>query len=477
MAETLDITADGKTRPMTVLEALEMGRNRQDSGDLSGAAEIYQQIHNADPNQVDALHLLGVISHRLGDYALAADLITAALAIAPDFAEAHGNLGVVFFDQGRFEEATACYEQAMTLKADYADPHNNMGALNQRLGKLEKAVANYRKAIAINPDYAEAHNNLATMLLLSGNFVEGWIEFSWRWKIPQFSKALKNLPNPVWDGSPLAGKRILVWEEQGIGESILFAGLIPELLQQGAEACVECDPRMVPLFARSFPQITCMAAANSTQSPIKNGDFYCHAPLADLGRWLRPDAGSFAPAKAYLTADQDRSASLRSRYLEKAGNLLVGLAWISNSPHYAERKSMTLNDLEAVLGIPGVSFVDLQYGDTGEERAAFTARTGIDIIHDDSVDQMADLDAFAAQVAALDMVVTISNTTAHMAGGLGVETLLMLDTQPIWYWQLERPDSQWYCSLRLYRQSRPGDWPDVIGGVAEGVKEYLADRR
>ena len=129
------------------------------------------------------------------------------------------------------DEAAASYEQAMALNTDYADPHNNMGALHQRLGNLEEAISSYRKAIAIRPNFADAHNNLATMLLLAGNFEKGWLEFSWRWKISQFSKALKDLPYPIWDGSPLAGKRILAGEEQGIGESLLFAGLIPELIQ------------------------------------------------------------------------------------------------------------------------------------------------------------------------------------------------------------------------------------------------------
>ena len=253
----------------------------------------------------------------------------------------------------------------------------------------------------------------------------------------------------------------MAWEEQGIGESLLFAGLIPELIQQGAEVCLECDPRLVPLFARSFPKITCSPAAD-----VGEQDY--HVPLADLGRWLRPDAGSFAPAQAYLVADPDQIAAFRSRYLDNGSNLLVGLAWISKSPHYAEWKSMTLNDLDSVLKIPGVTFVDLQYGDTVEER------NGIDIIHDDSVDQMADLDAFAAQVAAMDAVVTISNTTAHMAGGLGVKTLLMLDSVPIWYWQLDRPDSLWYSSLKLYRQTRPSDWADVIDRVAKKIKEMAA---
>ena len=298
MTETLDITAAGETRPMTVREALELGKSHQDSGNLSVAAEIYQQIHKADPNQVDALHLLGLISHRLGEHALAAELIAAALAVNPDFAEGHSNLGVVFFDQGRMDEAAECYSQAMTLNPEYAEPHNNMGALHQRLGRLEEAVDCYRKAIAINPNFAAAHNNLATMLLLSGNFEEGWYEFTWRWNTPQFINVLRDYSNPLWDGRLLTEKRILVWEEQCIGESLLFAGLIPELIGQGAEVSVKCDPRMVPLFTRSFPEITCLPTTDTTQPSTRNEDFACHAPLADLGCWLRPDAGSFVPTKA-----------------------------------------------------------------------------------------------------------------------------------------------------------------------------------
>ncbi|NQV85322.1 MAG: tetratricopeptide repeat protein [Rhodospirillales bacterium] len=454
MTESLDIPVDGQSKRMTVREALELGRRRQDAGDLSGAADIYQQIHTTDPRQVDALHLLGVISHRLGELDLAAELIAAALAINPDFADAHSNLGVVFFGQGRYDEATTSYQRAIDINSNYADPHNNMGALHQRLGRLEEAVTSYRKAIAIDPDFADAHNNLATLLLLLGRFDEGWIEFAWRWKIAQFSSALKKFDKPLWQGGNLTGKRILVWEEQGVGESLLFAGLIPELVQQGADVSIDCDPRLAPLFARSFPKIDCTGSQ----------DFDFHVPLADLGRWLRPDAKSFPTGGSYLQADREASAILRHRYLENGGDLLVGLAWRSNSPHYSEQKSMTLADLGPVLAIPGITFVNLQYGDTAFERA------DNNIIDDASVDQMADLDAFAAQVAALDVVVTISNTTAHLAGGLGVPTLLMLDTIPIWYWQTGRADSPWYPSLQLFRQRRPGDWADVIERVAEALK-------
>ncbi len=175
MVETIDIIVGDKTRRMTVLEALEFGKSREDDGDLSGAADVYQQIHNADPNQMDALHLLGVISHRLGEHELAAELITAAITIDPDFADAHSNLGVVYFDQERMDEAATCYERAISINPNYAGSHNNLGVLYQSLGRFEEAVTLFRKAIELSPDFQDAHANLGIALSNSGDPEEGLI--------------------------------------------------------------------------------------------------------------------------------------------------------------------------------------------------------------------------------------------------------------------------------------------------------------
>ncbi len=456
---------------------INLGNVLKDVNDFTGAEDCFRRALEIKPDNAMVHTNLGNTLVELGRFEDAFASYRKAIDLEPDLAEAHVCLGNAFKAIDEPEDAIASHQRALALKPDHAMAHYNLGVVFQAQGRFDEADASYRKTIAIEPDYAEAHHNLAMVLLLLGNFEEGWREYPWRWKTSQFFSESRAFDHPLWEGEAPAGKQILVWEEQGVGESLLFAGLIPELVQLGAEVSVECDPRLVPLFARSFPETACLPAADQVQAAPGNQDFDCHAPLADLGRWLRPDAASFRSPGAYLAADRDRSAAFRGRYLEKGGGLLVGLAWISKSPHYAKRKSMTLNDLGPVLGIPGITFVDLQYGDTGAERAQFTDRTGIDIIHDGGVDQMADLDAFAAQVAALDAVVTISNTTAHMAGGLGVETLLMLDTSPIWYWQRERGDSPWYSSLRLFRQRQAGDWAEVIGRVEDAVKGILADRR
>ena len=248
--------------------------------------------------------------------------------------------------------------------------------------------------------------------------------------------------------------------------------MIPDLIERGAEVILECDNRLIPLFSRSYTAITCVAMDETSKGKPADKEFDFHVPFGNLGYWLRPDLSSFGDRLPYLKADAGQRLALRKRYLGQGNDFLVGIAWSSKHPTYGERKSMTLQDLRPLLEIPGVTFIDLQYGETGEERKAFTAETGIEVFHDDAIDQMADLDAFASQVAAMDMVVTISNTTAHMAGALGVSTLLMLGTVPYWYWLLERQDNPWYPSLRLFRQLERGDWE----GVVERVCKELAGR-
>ena len=198
--------------------------------------------------------------------------------------------------------------------------------------------------------------------------------------------------------------------------------------------------------------------------------------MGDLGFWLRPERDGFPSRKNYLRADVKRRDILRTSYLDGSESILIGLSWFSRNPEMGWEKSIDLKDWLPLLEVPGVTFVDLQYGDTFAQRETLQKQTGIEIIHDETVDQLADLDAFAAQVAAMDMVVSISNTTAHMAGALGVPTWVLLSEVPLWRWFQDRTDSPWYPSVQLFRQRRSGGWPEVMGEVAAALREWLATK-
>ena len=250
--------------------------------------------------------------------------------------------------------------------------------------------------------------------------------------------------------------------------------MVPDLIEAGAELVIECDPRLVPLFERSFENTKCLARTKEVPNYSEPLDF--HISMGDLGYWYRPERDSFPSRENYLRADLKRRDALRKSYLQDGGGFLIGLSWYSRNPEIGWEKSIALTDWLPLLEVPGVTFVDLQYGDTFAQREALKDQTGTEIIHDETIDQLADLDAFAAQVAAMDMVVSISNTTAHMAGALGVPTWVLLSEVPLWRWFQEQTNSPWYPSVQLFRQRRSGGWPEVLGEVAAALRNWCATK-
>ena len=442
-------------------------------GRMDEAVASYHKAITITPDFAEAHNNLGNVLKDLGQPEKAVASFHKALAIKPELAEAHYNLGnALREDLGKPDEAYVSYLKALAIKPDYVEAHVNLGNALRDQGRLDEAVASYRKAIAIEPDCAQAKKNLGMTQLVLGDFRNGWENFEYRWLCDDLSPSFKKYEKPLWQGTAIDGKSLLLWEEQGIGESIIFTSMIPDLIERGADLILECNKRLIPLFSRSFPSITCAAENDPGIGKTEDKTFDLHTPLGNPGRWLRTDFASFPARPSYLVANGEQQQILRNRYLERGNAILAGIAWHSNGPVYGVKKSMTLQDLRPLLEMPGITFIDLQYGDTSQERKDFTAETGVEVFHDDGVDQMADVDLFASQVAAMDIVVSISNTTAHVAGALGIPTLLMLGTDPIWYWLLEREDNPWYSSLRLFRQRKSGDWQ----GVVERVRNELAGR-
>ncbi len=493
------------------MQAFHAGTAHQQAGCLQDAEREYRAAIDARDDFFEAHVNLGVVLQGLAKAEEAGKAFSRAIDLNPEIAEIHYALATVYQDLNRTEDARACFGRAMDIKPGYAEAlnglaicretladldgaieafksaigispnfaeaHNNLGALYSKLGRMEDARACFRRAIDIKPDYAEAHRNYSHVLLLQGRFAEGWPEFRWRWQCRDFPSENRSFPQALWAGQPLEDKTILVWGEQGVGDEIHFAEMVTDLFESGARVILECETRLAPLFRRSFPAVTCI----SRQTPpdprlVEAGiDFQC--PSGDLAGWLRSGADDFPGRPSYLTANHARAEALRESYRAGDRDLVVGLAWISKNPEAGKDKSLALADLRGLAEIPGVRFVDLQYGDTAIERVRFEEDTGAAIIHDDGIDQMADLDAFSSQVAAMDLVISASNTTVHMAGALGVPVWVMVHTVPLCVWMLEGDASPWYPSLKIFRQSEAGVWDDVIGRVAEALRDFAAARQ
>jgi tetratricopeptide (TPR) repeat protein len=403
-----------------------------------------------NPGHVLALNNLGIALFSLERHDEALAVLERAVSLRPDFPNALTNLGNVRRAMGRADLAAEAHARALALAPDNSYNHMNYGNSLRELDDVAGAMAAFRRAIALSPDFEAAHNNLGAALLLTEQWAEGWSEFEWRWRRGDNPALRARHRLPLWQGDSLKHRRILLWGEQGIGDMVLFASMLPDLLATGAKVSLELDPRLIPLFSRSFPAIQFFAW---DQVP---GDvpFDVQANIGRLGLFLRTSTDSFANAKPYLAADPARVADFKARYAALGQGPKIGISWRSTSQAY-RRKSIRLEDFAPLFAtLPGATFISLQYGDTAEDIARAETLCATRIHRDDSFDNWADLDGVAAQVASLDAVVTVSNLNAHLAGAAGIQTHVLVTQNTLWYWPHEKSTTRWYPSLRLARITR-----------------------
>ncbi len=382
------------------------------------------------------------------------------------------DLGIAYRQIDQMEAAIACF-----LEAERLDPHNPTWRLHTanalvESGDLESGLRRLEQLLADDPANPQAHWQRAYALLLQGRFAEAWPEFAWRWRCPSFpSRRLPTL-QPPWDGrSPC--RRLLLWGEQGVGDQVMFAGLIPEarawLTDEGVEPLLLIDGRLAPPWQRAWPDL----AIHPWDTDPASLDWDQHLPLGDLGSHLRSDAASFPAAlPPWLKPDPARRAALATA-LPPAGRLRCGLSWRSEATTLGSRKSVPLKVLAEAVALPGVQLVSLQYGAVEQELAALRRETGIEVVRAPDLDERDDLDGLTALISCCDLVITISNATAHISGALGQATWLLLHQVPYWPWRLEGPTSPWYPSLRLFRQGQAGDWREPLALLRVALQHRL----
>ena len=444
--------------------ALQAGRK------LDEAVASYEHALALKPDYAEAHYNLGNARQAQQLLAEAAECYQRALALKPNLPEAHYNLGNLRQGLGNLEGAEACFERALNLRPAYAEAHYNLGCVLQQQGRLGTALAEMRTALKIRPEYAQARFGLALAEVQSGDLLRGWQDYEARWESPDHDTPRRTYLQPLWTGERLKAGRLLVWGEQGVGDEIMFAGLIPDAIRTGNAITLECDPRLQPLFARSFPEIEVVASRGvQTGSEDAPAEVAAQMPAGSLPGLFRNSEADFGSASSpYLLADREERDRFRSRY----GNdrRLVGLAWHTKNARTGRKRAMALSQLGPLFGLPGIHWVSLQYGDF-DELEAQAARAPLVI--DRSVDQFANMDRFAAQVASMDLVLTIDNSTAHLAGALGLPVWLMLPHAADWRWLEKRADSPWYPTMRLFRQPQPGAWGAVVDAVLERLESGL----
>jgi len=437
--------------------------------DPEGAVASYERALALRPDFADALYNLGNARQTCNKLEEAVNCYQRALEIKPQLPEAHYNLGNTLHELERLDEAIICFQQALALRPLYAEAHYNLGCTLKDIGRLPEALALIGKAIEIKPDYPQARFAQALAQLQSADFQSGWPNYESRWQSEDHRTPMRNYALPLWAGEKLDTGRLLLWGEQGVGDEIQFASLLSDAIRTGNSIVLDCDPRLHPLFARSFPEIEVIFSGNpnpdSDQPPLAR--IAAHRPTGSLPVLFRKDEASFASTTSpYLKPDPALHADFRDRYAD--GRKLVGLAWHTSNPRSGRRRSIDLAQFLSLFAQDDLRWVSLQYGDFDNLQQQVDSAAA-PLLIDRSVDQLADIDRFAAQVAAMDLVVTIDNSTAHLAGALGIPVWLLLPFAADWRWMQGRADSPWYPTMRVFRQPRIGDWQSVIAEVRQAL--------
>ena len=450
---------------------------------IDDAIEAYQQAIQIQPNQGEAYYNLGNALHRQEKLEEAIEAYQQAIRIQPNHADAYNNLGVVLIDHEKLRESVQIYQKTLEIQPNYADAYNNLGNALREQGQLEESIRIFQKATYIQPNHAEAHNNLAMTLLLKGDFKNGWKQYEWRRQCDNFPFEKRDFSQPFWEGTDPKAKSILVWTEQGIGDEIMFSSILPDLLNRNANVIVESDTRMVSLFQRSFPKIRFIPRQNPPNSQLLNTTVDYQTPIGSLGKWFRTDNNSFILNRnTYLYACPKKTSEIRKKYQELAKEkILIGISWkstgINQRQTYSKKKKSTLLEhWQPVLAQRNCYFINLQYGNVKQELNEFQKHNNLKIHQDEEIDSLSSLDDFAAQISALDLVISTSNTTVHLAGALGKQVWTLLPHIPDWRWTLEREDTLWYPKMRLFRQHRIGDWSDVFQQVKLALEQYPTNK-
>jgi Tfp pilus assembly protein PilF len=453
--------------------------------DYDGAAELLRRAIALNPNFAEAHGNWGGHLWRQGDLPGAKESCLRAIELNSNLPGAHGNLGHALFDQGDYRDALVCYDQALALKPDAVCVETTAAAIANRTwqrGELlnafdachragsDFATAEYRRALATKSNYVELLYYVGLLHLLHGDFAAGWHNYEYRWQTKMLRNARRDFAPPQWLGQRIDGARIFIHAEQGLGDTLQFIRYVPMVAARGAKIILEVPSELRRLVENAFG-----AAVQVVTLGSRLPDFEWHSPLMSLPLVFRTDVASIPAQIPYLQAEPQLTRDLARHIAASSRNSLrVGLVWSGSPRHTRDRqRSIPLAQLCALTEIPGVTFYSLQKGPAAKDLVDMP----IDMNLVDLSGYLNDFADTAAALANLDLLVTVDTAVAHLAGALGKPVWILLTHNPDWRWLLDRADSPWYPTARLFRRSSAGDWSSALERVRGELLRLVATSR
>jgi Flp pilus assembly protein TadD len=441
-----------------VAELIGLANAHEQAGRLNEAEEALRQVLALAPQHSGALHEFGVVAFKQGRIDEAAGLMERSIAAVPQTALYHRNICEVYRTLGRHDDALAAGRRALKLTPEDPHCHHNLGVLHYHRLELDQAIACAERVIALDPDFAGAHFGIAEASLLRGDFRRGWEEYEWRFRLANSPQLMPLSDRPHWDGRPLDGLLLLI-ADQGYGDVIQFARYIPWAAGRCREIAIACSSEIRDVVAQQHG--TGMIFDQWETRP----DFAAYCPLSGLPRLAETTLETIPAPIPYLRADPQKTAAWADRLsgLTPAGYRRVGIAWAGRPTHVNDRnRSAALASFAPLAELAGVALVSLQ---KGPAQAQIGAHWGSAPLINLGA-EIADFTDTMAIIAALDLLVSVDTAVAHLAGAMGRPVWLMLPFAPDWRWLLNRADSPWYPSARLFRQPAPLRWEPVVAEIA-----------
>ncbi|MDB4307982.1 tetratricopeptide repeat-containing glycosyltransferase family protein [Gammaproteobacteria bacterium] len=443
-------------------------------GNMADVIHACRVVITINPAHTQAWYNLGLALYKSEQLEESIEAYKTALNLQPTMHQAHENLAAALQKVGDHEQAMSHCQNAIRLQTNPAVAFNTLGILYREEGNVEKALDTFNHAIEADPNFTEAHWNRALARLKLGQYQLGWDEYEFRWT--HEPKMQRDTPHPRWNGAARQGLKLLIYAEQGIGDQIMFASCLQDLSLASCEIILECESRLAPLFSRAFPFLHVHAGSWNEKSPECTREIDCHIPIGSLPRIFRRSVQAFPQHTGYLYPAPEQLAKWKSRFY--GPRLKIGISWRGGNCQQGENtRSIPLSLWSELLQSKGIQIINLQYGDSKDEVSAFNYSYGVTVSSWEDVNPLADMDFFAAEISALNLVITVDNSTAHLAGALGIPTWTLLPFDSDWRWEFGRKTTPWYPSMRLYSQETPGDWHSVLDKVRNDLRQLLGTNK